>query len=430
MTAGGSGALADVLRNRWRLVVIITVGVVVGAGAYVFSLPDEYDGKAIVAVSPRLDSAGASSDLVRILAPKYVSFITAPATVRDVAEVLGVDAADLDDVVSASLAQDTGTLTITARRESPVEAARDANAFAGQVVAFAENDKLLSAELVARALPPSEPAAPPRMLLLAAALVVGLLIAIGVAVLLERGRPRLRSWKDMTDLTGYPVLGRVPSSRALRSKPSSSFSDPAVGAAFGTLRANLEPMLRDRGIKLLVVTSPSTNDGKTTTAALIAESLSRLGARTLLVDADLRHPGVSKVASIDDQRGLAGVLRGDTPLAHALQRGWFDNLDVLPTQADSDAGDLLAQSFGGVAGQMMSGYDYVVVDTPPLLGADDTRTIISTMHGHGVLFVVSANSPSQPVHEAALALESLRAPVLGIVANRVKERSGYLYAAS
>jgi hypothetical protein len=128
------------------------------------------------------------------------------------------------------------------------------------------------------------------MLLLAAALVVGLLLAVGIAVLLERGRPRLRSWRDMTALTGYPVLGRIPSSRALRSKPNMAFSDPAIGASFRTLRANLEPMLRERGVKLLVVTSPAATDGKTTVAALLAESFSRLGARTLLVDADLRRP--------------------------------------------------------------------------------------------------------------------------------------------
>ena len=425
--AGGLTELLDVLRHRWLLIAGVTLGVLVGAAAYVYSLPSEYDGEAIVAISPRPSIPGSSSDFVRILGPKYVSYISARSTVRQVARTLGEDPRTLGDALTASLARDTGTVTIVARRKEPVLAARDANAFARQLVEFGRGDKLMSAQLVAPALPPSQPAAPQRKLLMAAALVLGLLLAIGVAVLLERGRPRVRSWRDMADLTGYPVLGRIPSSRSLKSKPSAAFADPAVGASVRTLRANLEPILRERGIKLVVVTSPAATDGKTTVAALLAESFSRLGARTLLVDADLRRPRVAEVAALERHRGLAAVLRDGAPLARAVEPGWIDDLFVLPTVPDEDAGDLLARSFGALAPQMTSAFDFVVVDTPPILGTDDTRTIVSNANGHGVLLVVSAGSPSQPVHEAVLAMEALKASVLGVVGNRVKEAATYSY---
>ena len=107
--------------------------------------------------------------------------------------------------------------------------------------------------------------------------------------------------------------------------------------------------------------------------------------------------------------------------------GWLDDLYVLPTVSDEDAGDLLARSFGALAPQMTDAFDFVVVDTPPVLGTDDTRTIVSNANGHGVLLVVSAGSPSQPVHEAVLAMEALKAPVLGVVGNRVKESATYSY---
>ncbi len=427
---GGLTELFEVLRNRWKLVVGVTLGVVVGAGIYVYSLPTEYDAEAIVAISPRPTVPGSSSDFVRILGPKYVSYISARSTVDQVAATLGEDPDTLADALNADLARDTGTVTIVARRQVPSVAARDANAFADKLVEFGRLDKLMTAQLVAPALPPTQPAAPQRKLLMAAALVLGLLLATGVAVLLERGRPRVRSWREMAALTGYPVLGRIPSSRAIRSRPNTAFSDPVVGASFRTLRANLEPILRERGVKLVVVTSPAATDGKTTVAALLAESFSRLGAKTLLVDADLRRPRVSEVASLERRSGLAGLLRGGTSFASSLQPGWLDNLYVLPTTQDSDAGDLLARSFADLAPEMTNAFDYVVVDTPPLLGTDDTRSIVSTANGHGVLLVVAAGSPSQPVHEAVLAMEALKAPVLGIVGNRVKDAPAYSYADS
>ena len=424
---GGLAELYAIVRNRWKLVLAITLGVLVGAAAYVYSLPAEYDGEAIVAISPRPEIPGSSSDFVRILGPKYVSYISAHSTVRKVAEELGEDVSELSSALSASLARDTGTVTISVRRESAAQAARDANAFARELVEFGGTDPLMSAQLVAPALPSSQPAAPQRKLLMAAALVVGLLLAVGVAVLLERGRPRVRSWKDMADLTGYPVLGRIPTSRALKSRPSTAFSDAAIGASFRTLRANLEPMLRERGVKLVVVTSPAATDGKTTVAALLAESFSRLGSKTLLVDADLRRPRIGDVASLGQRRGTASVLRG-APFTSSVEPGWVDNLYVLPTESDAEAGDLLARGFAGLAPQLTQSFDLVVIDTPPILGTDDTRTIVSNGNGHGVLLVVSAGSPAQPVHEAVLAMETLKAPVLGVVGNRVKDDVSYSYS--
>jgi succinoglycan biosynthesis transport protein ExoP len=422
---GGLPELVDAIRWRWKTALLIAVAVFAAAFLYIESLPPKYDGKAVVAIEPRPNVPTAGADTVRVVAPKYVAYVEAPATAQKVASSVGIDPSALDGVVNAVVAPDTGNLTITARMKSPTRAAAVANGFADAVVSFARNDALLSAQTVARAVPESAPASPPRRLLEAAAALVGLFFGIGASVLIERARPRLRSWRDMAKITGYPVLGRVPSTRRLKTHPTEAFSDPVTGAAFRTLRANLEPQLREKDIDLLLITSPEKGDGKTTVAALLAESLGRLGMRVLLIDADLKRPRLARLARLDGEAGLAAVLREEMTLAQAIRPGWIDELSLLPTRADPEGGDLLARRFVDVIREAREDYDLILVDAPPLLGTDDARSLAPV--AEGVLLVVSAGSNSNPVSEAVLAVESLKTPLLGIIGNRLKEGRGAYY---
>jgi len=418
--------LIDTLRWRWKTAALLTAAFFAGTFLYAESLPPAFDGEAVVAFAPR---AGVDADTVRVVLPSYVRFVVAPETVRRVAEQLDEDRDELQSAVDAEVPQDTGNLIITVRSPTPERAAAAANAFAEEALSRARGDELIDGELVAEALPPREPAAPPRRLLEAAGLVVGLILGLTVGFILERGRPRVRSWRDLARATGYPVIGRVPASRALRTRPTHAFAEPVIGAAFRTLRTNLELELRDHTIDVIIVTSPTPGDGKTTIAALVAESLARLGAHVLLVDADLRRPGVARTFRLAHRSGTREVLRQTASLAEALQPGWTDGLTVLPTRPDPDAGDLIARRFDGMIREAREHYDVVVVDTPPLLGTDDARTIVTM--GSGVLLVVQVGAMAGPVNEAVLVLEGLKAKVLGVVGNRLREsRETYYYSTS
>lgn len=421
---GGLPELLDALRWRWKPTVLIAALFTVGATVYVESLPSQYDGKSVVAISPRANAPSAGSDTVRVLAPKYVRYVTAPSTIARVAPRIGEDRKEIEDAINSNIATDTGNVEITVRLSSPERAAVAANAFADAAVAFSRTDPLLVGQIVARALPDDEPASPPRRLLEAASLLVGILFGVVVSLLLERGKPRLRTWRDLARLTGYPVVGRVPPSRALHNAPTRAFSDVQASSAFRILRANLEPQIRDGGMDFVLVTSPLPGDGKTTTAALLSESFSRLGMQVLLIDADLRRPGTAKMARIASDPGLANVLRGETSLSEAVRMGWTENLWVLPTPHDPEAGDLLSRRFVDVIDEARHRFDLIVVDTPPLLSTDDPRTL-ATM-AKGILLVVSAGSTMSSVNDAIVAVEALKAPLIGIVGNRFKE-SGPAY---
>jgi polysaccharide biosynthesis transport protein len=422
---GGLPELLDAVRWRWKPAVIIAVAFFGAAAIYVESLPSEYDGKAIVSIAPRPNVTSVGADTVRVVGPKYVAYVEAPSTAREVAARIAADPGDIEDAVDASIAPDTGNVTITVRMRSPGRAADAANAYAAAVDQFSRTDPLLTVQTVAAAVAPQKPAAPPRRLLEAAALLIGLLLGVGVSVVIERTRPRLRSWRDIAKVTGYPVVGRVPGVRTLRLRPTEAFSEPRTGSAFRTLRAHLEPQIRGRQIDVILVTSPGKSDGKTTIAALLAESIGRLGMNVLLVDADLRRPSVGRIANLDGRPGLSAVLRGQASLDESVQPGWIDELSLLPTVADEEAGDLLARRFSEVVREARSRYDLIVVDTPPLLGTDDARAIARV--ANAVLLVVSAGSMADPVNEAILAVEALKAPLLGIIGNRLKESRSLYY---
>jgi capsular exopolysaccharide synthesis family protein len=421
----GLPELLDTLRWRWHVVAIIAVAFLVGAIVYAQGLPLQYEGQAITTFAPR---PGVDSGAATILLPKYAAYVTAPATIQQIAPQLGVASSTLEKAINATTATETANLTITVTLTNAAKSAEAANAFAKAAVDFSSTDKAVEGEIVANALTPRDPSGPPRKLMEAAALAVGLLLGIAVAFVIERQRPRLRTWQEIAIVTGYPVVGRVPRSRALRGKPQDALTDPRVGAAFRTLRTNLEREWQDRTVDVIVVTSPSSGDGKTTIAALFAESLARLGGNTLLIDADLRRPGLS-ASVLDGQvtKGLDDVLREKVKLEHAIRPGWTDRLSILPTKADPDAGDLLARRFQDVLREARERYDVVVIDTAPLLGTDDARTIATV--ANGLLLVISARSFAGPVNESVLALESLRAPVLGAIGNRLREsgRSYYYY---
>lgn len=421
-----AGPLAPLVALRWRWKPAFVAAALFAAGSawYVQSLPSEYDGDSIVAIGPRVQAQSVSGDTVRVIAPKYVEYVVAPSTIYKVAPRIGESTDTLESAVDATLAADTGTLKISVRMSSPERAATAANAFANEVVNFSRSDPLLTAQLVARALPSSTPASPPRGLLTAAGAFAGIVLSAALFLLLERGTPRIRSWREIPQAVGYPVVGRLPSSRAVRKEPLESFSDAVVGAAFRSLRAGLEPRFRDAKLNTVLVTSVSSGEGKTTVASLFAESLARIGMKTLLIDGDLKRPSISRLTKLDGNPGLATILRQVTPWQDAVIPGWTPNLSILLTTSDADGGDLLATRFEGVLGQMRREFEMIVIDGAPLIGADDARTVAPM--ADGVLLVVRAGTKVADLNEAVLILEALNAPLLGAVANRFEHHAvGY-----
>lgn len=422
----GLRELLDTLRWRWKLIVPVALGTFLLATAYVSSLPSTFTSESVVAFSPRPEAETASADTVRVVVPKYLAYVTAPVTVTEVAAELGEQPSAISDGLDAEVEVETGNLRINMELTSAQRASRAANAFADQVIQFAATDELLEAQLVAEAATPRDPSGPPRRLLQAASIAFGLLLGIALSFIVETQRPRLRSWTDMARMTGYRVMGRVPASRRLKNRPREALAEPVVGSAFRTLRANLDREAQERALDVIVVTSAEQGEGKTTVAGLLAESIARLGTKVLLIDADLRRPQIARTYRTEDGPGLARVLRGEVSIDDAIRPGWCEGLYVLTTSVDPEASDLLVRRFKEITDEARTRYDMLIVDTAPLLGVAESRSLAAA--ASGVLLVVAARQMSDVVNEAVLALETIKAPVLGVVGNKLREATrAYAY---
>ena len=267
-----------------------------------------------------------------------------------------------------------------------------------------------------RAQTPTAPLRSDRGLLLLLALAGGFAAAVVAVFTAERLDNRLTAAEAVREHLGQPVLGILP-----RTDPDGS--DAGRAALRDALRfvcVNLvsAPASADR--RVVAVTSARPGEGKTFGSARLAESLARTGRRVLLIDADWRRSSVHDHFDMPAQPGLADVLAGtDVP----PERTWRDSAPGLAVlvagAAPADPAGLLESSrFAALLAELSEGFDWTVIDTPPVLTEPDAALVA---HAVGdVLLVVDAARPSRRPAAAALRqLEAAGARCLGVVLNGV-----------
>ncbi|MEH7402267.1 CpsD/CapB family tyrosine-protein kinase [Gottfriedia acidiceleris] len=161
-----------------------------------------------------------------------------------------------------------------------------------------------------------------------------------------------------------------------------------ISEEYRTIRTNLLGSMDGRKTQSLIVTSPNYNDGKSTTAANLAISITQLGKKVLLIDADLRNPMLFSAFKVNNSVGLSNVLTGDTRLEDAIKQTEIKGLDLLTSGSLAvNAADLLSSKLmKSVIETATNQYDMVLIDTPPVLEVADVK--IFSDYCDGVILVV------------------------------------------
>jgi polysaccharide biosynthesis transport protein len=280
--------------------------------------------------------------------------------------------------------------------------------------------------------------------------VLGLMVGLGLAFLLDALNTSVRSLSEVEDRLEIPLLGRLPEpSRRLRTRNQLAMLAEPHSPEAETVRilaTNLEFVNLDREACTIMLTSALRDEGKSTTAANLAVALARGGKRVVLVDLDLRRPVLDTYFGLTDMPGLTHVMLGRADLEEVLT--------PIPIVDEGDSNVTLNGSISGLLEVLPAGLlppnpaefarshalnkilaclqeraDVVLIDAPPLIGLSDARTISAKVDG---LIVIARLSTLKRaiLDELRRALEGAPTVKLGFVLTGVsaEEAYGYSYA--
>lgn len=291
-----------------------------------------------------------------------------------------------------------------------------------------------SARVVDKALEPIRPTVPNIPMNLALGVLGGLGLGFGVAFFVAFIDDRVKTAFDIENVLGLTLLGIVPEIKKLspsqKAKVVANEEDRQVVEAFRTLHSSLKLNNESKFAQSLLVTSSLPGEGKSFTSTNLALTFAAHGERTLILDCDLRMPNVHKSLEIENKKGLIDICVDEVPFDDVVQKGVFENCDVLTTggRAKNPTQILSSKNFERLVAEIRKRYDRIVFDTPPLAAVSDALIVLPLVDG--VLFTIKFNKVKRTAakHNARRLVES-NVPVFGAVLNNLSlSVSGYYYA--
>lgn len=424
---------AEVLGKRWRCIVAgLVLGLVIAASAVLLT-PRQYSAEVTMIVTTQVaagDTAGAidAESLAAQRVRTYVELLRSRQLAADVVESLGlpITPEQLEEQITASTVPDTKLITATVTDGSPDGAVEIATVvgeqFIDNVADLERPDDatlapLVAAELFEKAAPPAGLVAPRPLLYLVFGLLLGLLAGFGVAVLRNALDGSITSRRQLEEILDAPVLGEFTHDRKVGRTPPLVVGHrySPLAESFRQLRTNVSFVDVDRAHKVILVTSASAAEGKSSTAYNLALALAEAGRRVLVVDADLRRVATSAPLGVDGVVGLTEVVGGRVPLSRAVQPAG-PALDVLTSGLlPTNPSELLGSArMGRLLMQLRELYDVVLLDASALLPVTDAAVLARQADGT-VLVVRHGRTSVQDAEAARDALDAVSGRILGSV---------------
>ncbi|HJU10410.1 MAG TPA: polysaccharide biosynthesis tyrosine autokinase [Candidatus Binataceae bacterium] len=311
-----------------------------------------------------------------------------------------------------------------------------------QQIQVGELAPVTNISIVDRANIPTSPATPKKRLDMAIGALLALLCGITLAFILDQMDNRLKTIEAVEDYLHLPTLAVAPDFTKLRSSTArnnrigflrgsimgaSSASkhlernirQPAKSEVYRSIRTALMFSRAGSPPGRILVASATEGEGKTWTALHTALAFAQTGAKTLLMDADLRRAQCHAAFEVDNSAGLSEVLVGQLEPEEAICHITDHNLFLLPSgsHVPNPAELLISKRMVEILRSLAASYQYIVIDSAPLMHASDTVGIATIVDG--VVLVAGARTPKHSVRRAAERLAFAGANILGVVLNRV-----------
>jgi capsular exopolysaccharide synthesis family protein len=278
---------------------------------------------------------------------------------------------------------------------------------------------------------PRAPASPRRGLNLLLALLGGSMLGMGLAFFFEYLDNRIKTPDEIRAHLGLPSLGMLPAIDMKGGYPLvSNGVPPNFAEAFRAVRTNVVFSSAEEGARSVLVTSTGPGEGKTMVASNLAVSLAQTGQRVLLIDADMRKPKMEEAFGVPQEPGLSNLLVGNAKASESIRKGPVTGLWLLPAgRIPPNPAELLgSQRFKEFLTSLKEHFDWVVIDSPPVMAVVDAAVVAHRTTG--VVFVIGSEMTSRHAAKAALdQLENARAKFVGAVLNKVNlAKNPYYYS--
>lgn len=441
--------LADyihILRKNWVLIAVITLLAIGAAAIYSLVTPAKYTASSSVVVSTQVGESvqdlqqGNAFTLQRVTT--YTSLSTMPLVLTPVIKELGLDITPeaLSKQISATNPLNTTLITITATSSTPDGAAKLADAVAASLSHVVETTienptkqptSPVTLTLAAHAIAPLKPSSPKVPLNLVLGLLVGLALGAATAVTRTVLDTRVRTPKDVEQITDVPMIGAITFDPRAAERPLIVHVDPLSPRAesFRTVRTNLQ-FLDMGGRSSFVVTSSVAGEGKSTTAVNLAIALADAGMKVALVDADLRKPKVAEYLGIEGGAGLTDVLIGRARVGDVMLPWGHRSMYVMPAgKIPPNPSELLgSKQMHALIEALERDFDIVLCDAPPLLPVTDGAILAKATSG-AILVVAAGRTNRGELTGALESLQTVGAKTAGLIMTMVPTKGPDSYYA-
>jgi len=422
----------QLLRSRWLIICATITVAVLGSVAFTLLTTPLYQASTRLFVST---NSGASANEIyqgtlfsqqRVIS--YTKLITGETLARRTIDKLDLDMTPeaLEAKVKASAAPDTVLIDVTVLDESAVRARDIADAMSDEFVLMVgeletpEEGVRPDARVVVEqhASIPAHPVIPKPSRNIAIGAALGVLLGIGLAFLRDRFDNTIKNRQILEETTDVGLVGNIPFDKERRNGAAISFANDhsPIAEGFRELRTNLQFLEVDNPPRVLVVTSSLPNEGKTTTAINLALALAEAEHNVVLIDGDMRRPKLDTALDLVGSVGFSTVLTGRASLSDVLQKTRFPGLTVLtsgtvPPNPSELLGSMAAKK---VVSELRGHFDYVIVDSSPLLAVTDAAILAAASDGVLVIARFAGTKRDQLAH-AVGNLRNVGAPILGAV---------------
>ena len=457
-----SRLLGALLKRAWLIgIVAVLCAVLTLVGTVLFVAP-KYDSSTMFYVNNSslsledMDFSISTGDISasKSLVKTYIVILNSRETLNDVIDYAGVNRtySQVKGMIQAEAVDSTEVFQVTVTSDDPVEAEQIADAIA--YILPKRISKIIqgtTAVVVDSAILPKGSSAPNYTQNTLVGFLVGFVGIVAVLAILELMDNTIRQEDDITQISSHPILAAVPDITA--TSKSSAYGRkmgkteevakpdvPLIGGeipftaleSYKLLRTKLQfSFAEGDGCRVIGVTSALSGEGKSLTAINLAYSLSELGKRVILIDADMRRPTLAKKLSIKNEPGLSSCLTGQRDLNNLLQNCGIAGNEkafrvIAAGQNPPNPVELLSSNRMDVMLETLrKHYDYIILDMPPVTEVSDVLAVANKLDG--VLLVVRHNMCNRTVLNSTVRqLAFVNAKVLGVVYNGVNdEADGY-----